>query len=336
MTAIMTHLFVEASRQWAAASLAPTSQPAAAPVGAAPGTATTTTAAIPDPKTFPTWNQQVNTYEERRLDGKRRVFPAHELLGAEEVLARMWFEHTTSKMYTQVTLGEIVSRRTWTAARTLNPLALSRTTSAANSKALRLEHGNLVPEEPTEWPLLHHRRRGHGIRRLVRDKSNHVPALQAYWQRTSWDLAMALRNNKSFGAAAKLGDHGRCGPMAGSSTIDAGPDQAHREGDPQDRRPPRHGRRHRGGTDRPRRRLRQLGPQASQRWPVPWQRPGGKEQDPDGGKKTEHGGYGGWWSQKGDGKHQQQWWSYGGGGRGGTAEEKRPWKNSTAGRGGGR
>ena len=44
--------------------------------GAAPGPATTTTAAIPDrpPKTFPAWNQQVNTYEERRLDGKRRVF----------------------------------------------------------------------------------------------------------------------------------------------------------------------------------------------------------------------------------------------------------------------
>ena len=37
----------------------------------------------------------------------------------------------------------------------------------------------------------------------ARDKSNHVPALQAYWQRTSWNLAMALRNNKSFGAAAK-------------------------------------------------------------------------------------------------------------------------------------
>ena len=106
---------------------------------------------LPDrpPKT-PAWNQQVNTYEERRLDGKRRVFPAHELLGAEEVLARMWFEHTTSKM-SPVTLGEIVSRRTWTAARTLNPLALSRTTSAATSKALRLEQGNLVREEPTEW-----------------------------------------------------------------------------------------------------------------------------------------------------------------------------------------
>ena len=190
VTAIMTHLFVEALRQWAAASLAPTPQPAAPPASAAPGTATTTTASIPDrpPRTFPAWNQQVNIYEERRLDGKRRVFPAHELLGAEEVLARMWFEHTTSKMYTPVTLGEIVSRRTWTAARTLNPLALSRTTSAANSKALRLEHGNLVPEEPTEWcrrassppstaPMRRDGlgscwasggRRGHGIRRLVR------------------------------------------------------------------------------------------------------------------------------------------------------------------------
>eukprot|EP00439_Symbiodinium_sp_Y106_P071075 s1143_g12.t1 len=58
VTAIMTHLFVEALRQWAAASLAPTPQPAAAPASAAPGTATTTTASIPDrpPRTFPAWN----------------------------------------------------------------------------------------------------------------------------------------------------------------------------------------------------------------------------------------------------------------------------------------
>ena len=140
----------------------------------------------------------------------------------------MWFEHATSKMYTLVTLGEIVSRRIWTAARTLNPLALSRTTSAANSKALRLEHGNLVPEEPTEWVPkgLFSTIDGANAARWAwillgigeedevmayvdwfvawaRDKSNHVPALQAYWQRTSWNLAMALRNNKSFGAAAK-------------------------------------------------------------------------------------------------------------------------------------
>ena len=125
----MTHLFVEASRQWAAASLARTSQPAAAPVSAAPGTTTTTTASIPDRPPGPS-----RRGTSRSIPTSNGGSSPHELLGAEEVLA------------TPVTLGEIVSRRTWTAARTLN-IALSRTTSAANSKALRLEHGNLVPEE---------------------------------------------------------------------------------------------------------------------------------------------------------------------------------------------
>ena len=32
------------------------------------------------PKTFAAWNHQVNIYEERRLDSKKRVFPSHELL----------------------------------------------------------------------------------------------------------------------------------------------------------------------------------------------------------------------------------------------------------------
>ncbi|OLP87851.1 hypothetical protein AK812_SmicGene30888 [Symbiodinium microadriaticum] len=60
-------------------------------------------------------------FEDRLLDGKSRTFPVQELLGAEEILARMWFEHTVSRMYTLVSLGEIVSRRTWTPGRVLNP-----------------------------------------------------------------------------------------------------------------------------------------------------------------------------------------------------------------------
>ena len=84
----------------------------------------------------------MTAFENRLLDGKRRTFPVQELLGAEEVLARMWFEHTVTKMYTPVTLGEIVCRRTWTPGRVLK---------SAGSKALRLEHGALVPEEPSEW-----------------------------------------------------------------------------------------------------------------------------------------------------------------------------------------
>ncbi|CAE7240592.1 unnamed protein product, partial [Symbiodinium sp. CCMP2592] len=77
-TAVMTHLFVEATRQWTAAAASPVPTPAATPaLPAAP--ASTATPAIPDrpPKTFSAWNQQVNIFEERRLDGKRRTCPAH-------------------------------------------------------------------------------------------------------------------------------------------------------------------------------------------------------------------------------------------------------------------
>ncbi|CAE7332909.1 eIF3-S7 [Symbiodinium sp. CCMP2592] len=66
-TAIMTHLFVEATRQWTAAASSPLPAPAAIPAPAA-APPTTATPAIPDrpPKTFSAWNQQVNIYEERR------------------------------------------------------------------------------------------------------------------------------------------------------------------------------------------------------------------------------------------------------------------------------
>ncbi|OLP91089.1 hypothetical protein AK812_SmicGene27264 [Symbiodinium microadriaticum] len=119
------------------APTAPPPQPAAAAaaptVPGQPAAGSTTAAHIPDrpPKTFAAWTQQVTAFEDRLLDGKRRTFPVQELLGAEEVLARMWFEHTVTKMYTPVTLGEIVCRRTWTPGRVLNPLAAGRIQSAS-------------------------------------------------------------------------------------------------------------------------------------------------------------------------------------------------------------
>ena len=63
-------------------------------------------------------------------DRALREFPVKELLGAEEVLARLWREHTKSKMYKALTftLTEIVSRRTWVVRGELNGLALKRQT----------------------------------------------------------------------------------------------------------------------------------------------------------------------------------------------------------------
>ena len=41
-------------------------------------------------------------------------------MGAEKVLARMYHEHHTSKMYTATSLGEIMSQRVWTSFNTIN------------------------------------------------------------------------------------------------------------------------------------------------------------------------------------------------------------------------
>ena len=236
-TAIMIHLFVEARRQWDIFSQAPTAPPPTTVAPAAAQTAAGNTptspavaAHIPDrpPKTFAAWTQQVTAYEEKLFDGKRRTFPVQELLGAEEVLARMWFEHTVTKMYTPVTLGEILCRRTWTPGRMLNRLAADRAAKSAGSKALRLEHGALVPEEPSEWSprgLLSTIDGANAARWawilvgvgeeadvikyadwFIAKPSTHadmVPAIQAYWHKSAWTIAMALRNSTSFGEAVK-------------------------------------------------------------------------------------------------------------------------------------
>ena len=140
----------------------------------------------------------------------------------------MWFEHTVTKMYTPVTLGEIVCRRTWTPGRVLNVLAADRAAKSAGSKALRLEHGALVPEEPSEWSpkgllstidganaarwawILLGIGEEDDVMRYVdwfvakaRAHAEMVPAIQAFWRKTAWTIAMALRNSTSFGEAAK-------------------------------------------------------------------------------------------------------------------------------------
>jgi len=229
-SAILTHLFVEARRQWDAVSSTPPPSALPSPPLPPPISPGPSSAHVPDrpPKTFSAWNQQVKAYEDRLLDGKRRTFPVQELLGAEEILARMWFEHTVSKMYTPVTLGEIVSRRTWTPGRVLNPLAANRASAAASSKALRFDHGALVQEEPAEWSPkgLFSTIDGANAARWAwillgigeeddvmkyadwfvakaRAHSEMVPAIQAFWHKTAWTLAMALRNSTSFGEATK-------------------------------------------------------------------------------------------------------------------------------------
>lgn len=52
--------------------------------------------------------------------GKTRHFPEKTVLGADKILVRMWREHHKSKNYTAVTLGEIITNRTFTATGTVS------------------------------------------------------------------------------------------------------------------------------------------------------------------------------------------------------------------------
>ena len=74
------------------------------------------------PKTLPSgvYSKLVEDYNSITLDGVRRVFPEKLLLGAEKVLARMYHEHHTSKLYTATPLGEIMAQRVWTSFNTIN------------------------------------------------------------------------------------------------------------------------------------------------------------------------------------------------------------------------
>ena len=97
--AIITHIWREARRQWDIAMAPPPATPAPA------STPTTTVTSMhmavdPDkkiPKTFAHWATQIDVYNNRLLDGKKRRFPENMLAGAESVLARVWHEHTKTK-----------------------------------------------------------------------------------------------------------------------------------------------------------------------------------------------------------------------------------------------
>ena len=273
----------------------------------------------------------------------------------------MWFEHTVTKMYTPVTLGEILCRRTWTPGRMLNPLAVERAAKSAGSKALRLEHGALVPEEPSEWSprgllstidganaarwawiLLNIGEEADVIKYAdwfvvkARAHADMVPAIQACWHKSAWNIAMALRNSTSFGEAVKnvMNDvatwqeiviTNAAPPRRPPPLPPADPNASTEEYDDQ-------GAGTWGGGNR-RKRRRPGKPKGKGR--------DGKDQDPP--KKTGAANQQdqGWWSTRGGGKQQNQqqtWWGHAGRNHRNqnTDGGDRPWRRPGAGKGGAR
>ena len=69
------------------------------------------------------WAKRIKEYEPAQIEGRSRSFPVHLLVGAEETLARMVYENESSRLFSPVKLGEIISARNFTPSRQVNPWA---------------------------------------------------------------------------------------------------------------------------------------------------------------------------------------------------------------------
>ena len=143
-------MWMEAKRQWQVHVALPTPSPPT-PTTTTITTTSSSTADEKPPKHFSAWAQCVETYNAKLLDGKRRKFPTHMLVGAEEELARLYHEHEEQAVHA-LGLGEILSRRTFAPDKSMNPLAQRRAANAASGvQTLRLDSGELVASSEKEW-----------------------------------------------------------------------------------------------------------------------------------------------------------------------------------------
>ena len=104
------------------------------------------------PKSLPAgvYSKLVEDYSSITLDGVRRAFPEKLLLGAEKVLARMYHEHHTSKLYTATPLRKIMAQRVWTSFNTIN----SNRKKDSSEKKLILDDKNQISEKAQEeWDV---------------------------------------------------------------------------------------------------------------------------------------------------------------------------------------
>ena len=230
ITAILLLMYLEARSQWdawsaaRAAALSPTAAPAAsAATGPAPLMLNLPSPpAGPPPKSFDAWGPLVQAYNAKLLDGKPRQFPTRRLAGADAVLSRIYHEHTVSKAYTPLLLGEILSARTWTSADELNKLAAGGREPSGG--ALQVVAGNIVAAEEKKaweprgvmafldgleavrlaWILTGLGEEGDVDSYIAwwdkkaRARAVNIEALGHYWTSTAATLAMEMRQRRTF------------------------------------------------------------------------------------------------------------------------------------------
>ena len=223
--AILKHMWNLARTTWTAQQAAMSSMlPSTPPPSTGTSAGTTATKDDKIPKTLPAgvWSAAIQRYEAQQIGGADRTFPTQELLGAESVLARIHHELTVSKLFTPVSLGEILQRRTFQASGEPNSLAKKE----SKPTTFTVTNDQLVATEEQQWQprsLLAILDGLSSIRwayvllsmgpeqsvhsffdwtvKLVRSRPQKTDQLHQWWTTISWKLALELRGGKTWDEA---------------------------------------------------------------------------------------------------------------------------------------
>ena len=201
--------------------------PTPTPLHSTPGLPTTSSSADDKvPKTWPKGVYQQLLTDYKTSTGNTKTFPEKILIGAEKIIVRMWHEHTTSKNYQAVGLGEIITNRTFTATGAVNSTA--KHDKSDKTLVLDTEHNTLVHQEQKDWDpqsmmmildsldairwawiliqISTQETIDNYIERfiqLTRKNPQRLPNVKEAWDTFSWTIAMRMRNNITFKQATE-------------------------------------------------------------------------------------------------------------------------------------
>eukprot|EP00435_Cladocopium_sp_Y103_P041998 s2661_g11.t1 len=193
--AVLLHMWLLCRQQWSAAQAAMQPTPAAPPVQQST-TSSSSTSEDKIPKSLPPgkWTALIQEYQTKQA-----------------ILARVIHENESSKMFTPVLLGEIISPRTFTATENPNPLAKKE----KNTTKLSFVGDQLTAEKDEPWTprcfILCKMGTEQSVHaffdwmvRLVRSRPNKTDQLAQFWLSTSWKLALDMRAGRTFSEATAL------------------------------------------------------------------------------------------------------------------------------------
>lgn len=169
----------------------------------------------------------IDAYENQQIHGQKRTFPLRQLIGAEKVVARAWWEHQ-QKTYTPMQLHELLVHRFFDATGQINPLNQAASTQSKgsptvtfdlNSQAVKMtsDEQNWSPKgiislmdalEAVQWcwvliQLSHELEVVEYVswwKRTFRSHANRIEQLKLLWLDMGWRIALEMRQGRSFGS----------------------------------------------------------------------------------------------------------------------------------------